>query len=428
MHALARSYVAGAAVDWAEVNRPFGLARTTLPSYPFERRSFWIDTPPPTRRPAPDRAGAGEAMNPEAAAPQAAASDPMVARQLPTAVPTFELHLRPDAPHWLGEHRVMGAPLVAGPVFVELVAATACALWGAPPLAVMGLEVHAPLVLPPEGRVVQWHFRPAGAEGEHHFALHSRCLSPPGVIAAQAWTCHATGQVRMRPAAARPGVDAVDAPIALAQLAKDLGAPAACAPYYERLRRLGIDLGPVFSPLQQAHRRDGTVLARLQLADSALNDPVTLAHPGLLDGALQAVGLALPAAASGATVYLLSGVQALVLHRCPLPPLLWCLARLRPSELAEPAEWQADVTLHDDAGHCVGRLGGVSLRRAAVESLQRLVAGATSRPAADGPAGPQAMDGPANATKLWRRFPKFMSVRAGAMSNIANSLYRARSW
>ncbi len=400
MHALARAYVLGAAVNWAEVDRPFAAARTGLPTYPFERLSFWIETMPPTRQ-SPDTADASA----ETDAPLAAPRHPMTARRLPTAVPTFELHLRPDAPDWLGEHRVMGEPLVAGPVFVELIAATARALWGAPPLALMRLEVHAPLVLPHEGRVVQWHFTPAGNEGEHQFAIHSRAVTSPAVTVAHDWTCHATGQVRMPAATAGPGGDAVRAPIALAQLAKDLGAPASCAPYYERLRGLGIDLGPVFASLQQAHRRDGTVLARLQLADSALADPVTLAHPGLLDGALQAVGMALPAAASGApgaagaTVYLLSGVQELMLHRCPLPPTLWCLASLRASDSAEPAEpaqWQADVTLHDDSGACVGRICGVTLRRAAVESLQRIVAGANARPAADGPALPQAADVPAS--------------------------------
>ncbi len=42
MHALAAAYVQGAAIDWAEVQRPHAARRVALPTYPFERQSYWV--------------------------------------------------------------------------------------------------------------------------------------------------------------------------------------------------------------------------------------------------------------------------------------------------------------------------------------------------------------------------------------------------
>ncbi|MBL8341595.1 MAG: SDR family NAD(P)-dependent oxidoreductase [Rubrivivax sp.] len=426
MHALAEAYVHGAAVQWAEVNAPLAARRTDLPTYPFERQTFWIEADP--QRAARSTAATGvaaAASAPLADAPSAStasvaaparpsATAALHPRRLPTAVPTFEWHLGPEAPPYLAQHRVHGVPLVAGPVMVEMLARAAQAAWGRLPQSVLQFEVHAPLVLGSAGRLVQLHFGPADDSGTR-FELHSRAMppdappvaAPPGDDRIDKWTRHASGIVRLEAAAATPWPV-----LPVAQRAKDLGAPAPCGGYYERLRRLGIDLGPVFASLLEAHRRSNEVLARLQLADAAAGDPVGLAHPGLLDGALQAVGLALPAPAGEheAHVYLFGGWQELQLSSTPLPPTLWCHARLRaggagdvhahvngqasghargqanghtgkhvngaatPGEAVAPQTWLADVTLHDEQGTCLGRIEGVQLRRAARETLQRIVA------------------------------------------------------
>jgi microcystin synthetase protein McyG len=52
---LAKLYVAGARVDWAAVTAPYGGTRRDLPSYPFERRTYWVppaDTVARTAKPA----------------------------------------------------------------------------------------------------------------------------------------------------------------------------------------------------------------------------------------------------------------------------------------------------------------------------------------------------------------------------------------
>ncbi len=423
MHALARAYVLGAAIDWAEVGRPHGARRVLgLPTYPFERQSYWTDAgPQPPRAGAATGgghrdgagAGAGAGHRPASRAPQRttrpAGTGALDGVRLPTALPVFEWCLQPSTPPGLGEHLVHGAPLVAGPVFLEMAAAAARCATGRTPRLLQGFEVHAPLVLPAPGRQVQLHMLPEADAGSMRFEIHSRAVPAPGSEedpAAAAWTRHASGRLRQLD----DGEDLMSAaaPSDLAALATRLGPAQPCTAHYERLRAVGIELGPAFAPLQQAHRQPGVALARLARPGVVPAGAFTLAHPGVLDGALQAAGLALPLpevqAGTGpgaTTTYLLHGLQELALRSTPLPDALWCHARLRPAQSAEPAEWLADVELLDDAGVPLGRIAGISLRRAAVESLQRIVASAT---AIDAPADPVA---PLGYQVRWEPAPAF---------------------
>jgi SAM-dependent methyltransferase len=55
---LAALYVRGARTDWAGYDRAYPRRKVQLPTYPFERQRYWLDSRPPV---APDRVTAGEA-------------------------------------------------------------------------------------------------------------------------------------------------------------------------------------------------------------------------------------------------------------------------------------------------------------------------------------------------------------------------------
>jgi acyl transferase domain-containing protein len=45
--ALARLYVSGVCPDFAAVHRPWTHEKLALPTYPFQRQRFWVETSPP---------------------------------------------------------------------------------------------------------------------------------------------------------------------------------------------------------------------------------------------------------------------------------------------------------------------------------------------------------------------------------------------
>jgi microcystin synthetase protein McyG len=51
LRSVGKLYVHGAPVDWAAVGQPYGGRRVSLPTYPFERQSYWLPSPEPGMRP-----------------------------------------------------------------------------------------------------------------------------------------------------------------------------------------------------------------------------------------------------------------------------------------------------------------------------------------------------------------------------------------
>jgi len=341
---LAALYVQGAAVDWAGVDRPYARQRVDLPTYPFERRDFWI-TPTAEK------------------AVRAPAPSGLPGRRLPTAVPIFETLLSPTSTPYLVDHVVQGVVLVPGPLLLELAQGAAQAVNGRALRAVEAFEIVEPLVLPEAGRTVQTHLGPESG-GSQPFSVYSQAADGSGE-----WHLHASG--RLQPGSAQQAQAGADT-TSFTATRDALGAATSGEGYHQRLEALGIHLGPAFRSLQEVHRRDGEALARIALPTACADEPVTWAHPALLDGALQSIGLTLPQTEDTEHTYLFTGLDRIDLAG-PLPASLWCHARLLNAvgQEPQPPEWQAEVTLRSLDGGVLGQIRGVHLRRASRDALAR---------------------------------------------------------
>ena len=196
--------------------------------------------------------------------------------------------------------------------------------------------VHAPLVLPDAGR----DRAVASARRRRRRRAALRDPQPRAPMAARrvAASCQraarGAGGCATAGRAARPDQRALGP-------ARDVRAA------LRALARLGIELGPGFRTLHSASPRWRGAGARalpegaLPMGDSA--------HPGLLDGALQAVGLALPEDDADGDVYLFAGVDSVHLAgRCRRRSGATRACARR--DEAQPTQWLADVTLRDDDG------------------------------------------------------------------------------
>ncbi|MDX2205390.1 MAG: SDR family NAD(P)-dependent oxidoreductase [Hyphomicrobiaceae bacterium] len=350
---LAQLYVAGAPVDWRGAAGPYGRLVPELPRYPFERKSYWVSPERAERRPRLPRPSA-----------------PLLGTRLDFARPAFETALSTASLAYLAQHRVQGAALVAGPVLMEMAQAAAAAEYGAARRALSGFAIEAPLVLAAEPRAVQVHLD-ADVAGGIRFSIHSRAA------AETQWLRHATGALHAVEAkAAMP-----DEP--LHRLGERLGPAQPPADHYRMLATLGIDLGPAFRSIAAFRRLGREVLARLALPEACAGDAVHCAHPALLDGALQACGLAVAGGSlADDDIYLFVGLERVELH-APLPGVVLCHARLAPEADPRPREWRAEVALMAEDGSLLGRIDGVRLQRASRDALARLAAPARGAAAGD---------------------------------------------
>ncbi|MES9500535.1 type I polyketide synthase, partial [Streptomyces koyangensis] len=251
-------------IDWREVYGP--QARVTdLPTYPFQRERYWLDTPAPTG----DLSALG--LTP--------AEHPLLGAEVELADGQgylFTGRVSLAAQPWLADHAVVDTVLFPGTAFLEL-ALLAGDRAGAP--TVEGLTLELPLALPQQGEAhVQVTVGAADEAGRRTVHVYS---SRSG----EEWTRHAAGTLlpAAEAAAAAPGSPGRQWPPAGA-VRMDATA------LYETLADRGYAYGPVFQGLTDAWRLGDDVYAELHLDETEPADRFVL-HPALLDAALHPVAL-----------------------------------------------------------------------------------------------------------------------------------------
>ncbi|WP_435613584.1 type I polyketide synthase [Streptomyces sp. bgisy159] len=328
--ALARLHTRGHHVDWETWFAPTGACRTDLPTYPFQRRSYWL----------------------EATGPDVHRSDlePVRHHLLTGAVPLADGSatvltgtVSVDGRPWLADHALDGRILFPGTAFLDL-AMEACAHTGAARVA--DLTLQTPLVLPEDGAVrLQVTVTAPDDHGDRALTVHSRPVTRDEA-APGPWTRHAEGTLGGTPAATAP------APLPTAWPPQG-ASPVEVSGLYERIAGGGFAYGPAFRGLRGAWRDGDTVYAEVAPEDGEHlqgTDRFRI-HPALLDAALHTV--ALTADGSGGTVVPFTFTDVTV-HRAGPTAL-----RVRLTPLAGHTY---RVTLLDGTGQPVADIDTLALR------------------------------------------------------------------
>jgi mycoketide-CoA synthase len=277
---LAEAHAGGVAVDWDAFFAGTGAKRVDLPTYPFQRKRYWLDSPV---------AASGDLSS----AGLASAEHPLLAASVQHPLDdglTLTGRISARSHPWLTEHLFAGSPVLPGAVFAEL-ALQAAAGVGLDTVAELGLR--APLVLPERDAVaIQVSVAGPDEDGARSFSVHSRLESAEAAAAgATEWRLHAEGLL-----APGPGDDAAGSPgLGTAQWPPEGAEPLSTELAYGLLADAGFDYGPAFRRLRAAWRRGDELFAEVDLGDPLAAEARRFAlHPTLLDAATQA-GFALAA-------------------------------------------------------------------------------------------------------------------------------------
>ena len=314
---IAARWAAGATIGWAALHEGQARRRLALPTYPFERKRYWL----PLADTKPVEAG-GFALT--------------------EAGPDRYTLRFTGAEFFLADHRVQGNPVLPGVAYLELARAAA---------EKAGLRAtHL--------RKIVW--------------LKPLIVTSP--VTVEIVVNRAAGGTRIEIGSLGPdGARDLHAQMLLAESVGDAPQPAdldmlrAAHPHdapriYDAFAALGLEYGPGHRALVELATGEAGVLARLRLPDSVAGAGFAL-HPSLLDGAFQAaIGMALnpdgtPSEGGAALPFALESVE--LLRAVPAD----CWVAIRPAAEGQGERVRTlDLDLLDAEGIVCVRLRGFATR------------------------------------------------------------------
>ncbi|WP_344599117.1 acyltransferase domain-containing protein, partial [Streptomyces violaceusniger] len=256
----AEAYVAGTPVEWARVLDGTGARRVALPTYPFQRRRYWLEQGSPA-----DAAATGMDVVEH---PLLDAGVPLPDSDGYLFTGRWSLRTHP----WLADHAVRGRAVAPGTALVETALRAGDAV-GCDLLAELTLE--SPVLLPEDGGALRVQVVVTGPQDDGRRAVTLHTCGADGD-----WTRHARGILTDGGHTEPAGLETW--PPADAQTVETTG-------LYERLAASGLAYGPAFHGLETVWRRGEEIYADVTLPEDAgrVGDAFGL-HPALLDAALHA--------------------------------------------------------------------------------------------------------------------------------------------
>ena len=355
LEGLGQLYVNGQRVTWSAVFGRIPAAKPfDLPTYPFQRRRFWIEG---------QVGGQGTRLRP------LRSGHPLLGGGIDSPLHIFQSEVGIATHPWLGDHRFFDIAPFPATGFLELALAAVREVHGSADGVLREAVIHEGLVLPESGTVtLQVTVTPEG-DATSEVQVFSRAVNRDGV-GASGWRRHVSATYST---VADTSADILTAPALPAAVPFDV------ASYYAKLTKQGVSYGPSFLGIRAVNCARAEVLGEVELPGAIVRQAQTyLMHPALLDAALQLVGVMLPGAgdpdAPGGDLYMPTGVERYSV-RAAGTSAARCHAKLDNFEEGSGAI-RADITLFDESGQLVAELKGLSFLRVNRALLMRAINGA----------------------------------------------------
>jgi acyl transferase domain-containing protein/SAM-dependent methyltransferase len=336
---LMRLYVQGVELDWAALSGGRPTAGLDLPTYPFQRQRYWVET---RRDPTAGTAHPGE--------------HPLLGRRLssPLAATIFETQVTLENLAYLRDHRVFETAILPATGYLEAGLAAAATLGNGIPL-LEELVIQAPLVVADdEEHIFQTILEPDGSGTT--LRIFSRCVDT------EPWQLHASGRVRN---------EQVDPPegVALEPIRNRCERLVEAEEHYRLLQEHGLAFGASLRGVQRVWCGENEALGEIVLpVEQAVEIARYRLHPALLDACLQISG---DIAGGESDTYLPISIEQVALYSRPTERVL-AHAILQGALAERPETITGSITLYDESGRIIAHVRGLRLKRGDREALLRI--------------------------------------------------------
>jgi malonyl CoA-acyl carrier protein transacylase len=335
-------YVHGVSVNWSGFDQDYSRRKIPLPTYPFQRQSYWIS------------------RKEKSVSTRSQLGHPLLGQQLYLAGTQdiyFEAQINIHSPAYLAHHRVYQSAIMPASAFLEMGLAAGASIFKSVPLLITDVAIEQALILPEEEETtVQVVLTPLDPK-KYTFKIFSLSSRKPIL------THHASGRVGMEPI-----IESELSPVDLAQLRAQCAESFAVATHYQQCQEQGLNYGSRFQAIKQLFLGESAALGQIHLPESLVFKAGDYhLHPVLLDACFQVL-IAAASISSKNKTYLPVAIEQLHLYRHP-GESLWCHAQLIKNSNQQTLT--ADLSLFDDSGVPIAKIKGLSVKRANRETLQR---------------------------------------------------------
>ncbi len=317
---LRELYLSGVAIDWKVFDSSYHRKKIPLPTYPFQRQSYWAKAITRSQKPIKNRV------------------HPLLGECITSSLlkeKEFENLLDLGFLPYLEDHQVYNHIIFPAAAYVETFIAAGNQIYDHPQMVLESLVIEKPLILSHNTPLLtQLIAEPEGEEG-YHLTLYSTNTQQ-----------HAS--VRIHPTKENTPVSLVD----WEQLCSSHENSISIPDFYQKLAKWGLQYGKEFQPIRELKTHQNEVIAELQRGQ----DIHCLLDPRLLDGCLQAFF----AAISHEAVYLPVSIDQLTLFS-PLSQTIRMHGKL--TQQTESG-FIADFNLFSLEGQILAQVKGLHMRKA----------------------------------------------------------------
>lgn len=343
---LGALHVKGVNVAWENVYAYVDAEPVILPTYPFERETYWIE-----------RRSALTSDN-NVFATSAGGDHALLGQRLQTAGRDilFQCALNTRTHPWLVDHAVSGQPIFPATGYLEIALAAARVLKPEHDYVLEQIAFEMPLALQQESSaIVQTVLRPDGSSGDLEFEIFSLKDEQSGE-----WQRHALGRMVKSTANSLQ--------INVEELQVNLSKRHDAQQNYAQMSAAGMEYGPAFQGVTQLQSGDGESFAHITCPESLSNVGMSL-HPALLDACLQALGVTFEVE-DGDSLFLPVALDQLAVYRQELPDAFVCHTKL--TETTSDT-LTGEVLLMSESGDLFARLESLRLRKTSLSKVKRML-------------------------------------------------------
>jgi myxalamid-type polyketide synthase MxaB len=347
---LAELYLHGVTIDWEGFDRDFPRQRVVLPTYPFQRRRYWVEAPATHQIPV--------GLTSTNSKPDGL-QHPLLGTALSLAGTRelrFQGQISKHFPAWLSDHRVFETTILPGTAYLDMaLAAGATIAQSGQGCRLEGVTIQKALVLPEQGEAkpLQMVLQPEG-ETAYSFQIFSPDMSPQDAQRLPVWNLHAAGKLYLEKTEKPETVN-------LTELQHQITEEVTVADLYHKFQQQRIDYGASFQAVHQVWRHQNRALGHIVLPQSvALALDNYQLHPVLLDTCLQVLDATL--LEEQEETYVPVVFQELRFFGQPSAQM-WCDARLHKRESDRPEILNADIKLFSVHGQLIAEMNGLQLKR-----------------------------------------------------------------